>query len=111
MTKEDIEILQRENDITEIQDLINSGEAWLMDGKTGRRAMSLLSIGACYLPLVDYEDYWGNVIPGRTKVKPGSTGSLKNSKQFWSNKDLYTAYLSGSEEIWGEYIMRKYKNQ
>lgn len=105
MTIKEISILQEQYGLSEMQEHINSGQAWLMDGKTGRKAMEYLSIGACILPLKAHYDYWGNEYPSRTKVNAGDLGSLKNSKLFWSDTEKYTAYLSNSEEIWGKYIM------
>jgi len=105
MTIEEIKNLQEQYDLVETQSQINSGQAWLMDGKTGRRAMQYLKSGACYLPLKEYYDYWGNHIPSRTKVPKGTSGSLKNSQLFWSEKEKYTAYFSKDENAWGEYIM------
>lgn len=105
MKKKEIHSLQKRYGIEDIQNFINSGQAWLMDGKTGRRAMEYLKSGACYLPLKEYYDYWGNHIPSRTKVPKGTSGSLKNSQLFWSEKEKYTAYFSKDENAWGEYIM------
>jgi len=105
MTKKEIHRLQQIYGTDNVQNLINSGQAWLMDGKTGRRAMEYLKSGACYLPLMEYYDYWGNHIPSRTKVPKGTSGSLKNSQLFWSEKEKYTAYFSKDENAWGEYIM------
>lgn len=105
MTLKEIKNLQEQYGLTEIQSHINSGQAWLMDGKTGRKAMEYLSIGACILPLKAHYDYWGNEYPSRTNVKPGATGSLSLSKSFWLDKEKHTAYFSNNEEIWGKYIM------
>lgn len=105
MTKQEIEELQKSYNIQDIQNWINSGAAWKMEGNIGRKAMEYLSVGACFLPLKAHYDYWGNEYPSRTKVNPGSTGSLLNAKRFWTNKEKYSAYFSDDENAWGEYIM------
>jgi len=105
MTLKEIKNLQKQYGLAEMQSHINSGQAWLMDGKTGRKAMEYLKTGVCYLPLKEYYDYWGNHIPARTERPPGTSGSLKNSKLFWSEKEKYKAYFSKDKDAWGEYIM------
>ena len=63
--------------IKEYQKLINSGVAWHLEGSIGRFAMSLIEAGYCYLGIKGHRDYWGNYVPSRTEVKPGTKGSLK----------------------------------
>ena len=112
LTKSELEVtikeiteFQKRYDAFNIQQYINSGEAWKLEGKVGRTAMEYLSAGVCYLPLKEYYDGWGNHVPSRTKVPPGTRGSLLNSKLFWSEEEKYTAYFSEDEDAWGDYIM------
>ena len=57
------------------QHMIDNGSVWAMDGSTGRFAMDLLKGGYCTLPEVRHKDFWGNTIPSRHDVKPGSFGT------------------------------------
>ena len=59
-----------------MQRAINSGMAWKMQGSYGRAAMDAISAGLCMLGREACADYWGNAIPGRDDVKPGSKGSI-----------------------------------
>ena len=68
-----------------MQQLINSGQIWSFEGSMGRHAMSLLESGACMLPTVTRYDYYGNKVPSRYDVKPGTTGSYQNSVNYWPN--------------------------
>lgn len=85
--------LQAEYGFKEIQNMINSGQAWKMEGSYGREAMRLLDSGACMLPKVDRYDYYGNLVPSRDKIKGGTKGSFKNSQTFWQGVE------NGSIEI------------
>ena len=77
--------LQKENGFLEMQDLINSGTVWKMEGAMGREAMNLLRLGACMLPKKSFKDYWGNRIPSREDLKEGTQGTFQNSVNYYSN--------------------------
>ena len=62
--------------VTAYQTLINSGQAWLMEGHVGRTAMALIENGQCALGEEGHRDYWGNYVPSRTEVEPGTEGSI-----------------------------------
>lgn len=83
----DIETLIKEqqeiHEFKELQDLIENGMAWKMEGSIGRRAMDALTSGACFLPLKRHKDYYGNVIPSREDLEDGTKGTLLNSQKFW----------------------------
>ena len=81
----EIKRLQKIHGFTEIQNMINSGICWLMEGSTGRAAMECLRSGACYLPNKQFRDYYGNKIPARSELKEGTTGTILNSVNFWEN--------------------------
>ena len=83
LTVDQITDLQEIYDLTELQESINSGQAWLREGFYGRTAMSALEDGACMLPEEENTDYSGNYIPDRNNLKEGSTGTLSNSQNFW----------------------------
>lgn len=68
-----------------MQNLIDNGHAWVMEGSVGREAMHLLEIGACMLPKKSHTDYYGNVVPSREWLQKGSKGTYQNSVKFYSN--------------------------
>lgn len=57
------------------QELVNTGVAWQLEGHVGRTAMALIKAGKIMLGEVAYKDYWGNRVPSRFEVQPGSVGS------------------------------------
>lgn len=59
------------------QSLINSGTAWRLEGHVGRTAMDLIESGLCALGPKATTDYYGNTIPGRDDVQPGTKGSVQ----------------------------------
>lgn len=61
--------------IAAYQHLIDTGQAWHMDGHTGRTAMRLIEDGLCMLGPERVRDHWGNTVPSRTDVMPGTKGS------------------------------------
>lgn len=76
--------LQKEHpEIWHMQELIDSGACWKMEGSVGREAMRMLESGACMLPTVPRYNAYNNRIPTRNEVKPNSTGTLTNSQNFW----------------------------
>ncbi len=83
LTVDQITELQKQYKVTDLQKMINSGDAWRMEGHYGRVAMDSLRNGATMLPDERMQDYYGNTVPGRNDVKPGTTGSLQNSQDFW----------------------------
>lgn len=65
----------REEYIAAMQELIDSGMAWRLEGSVGREAMSLIEAGDCMLGEQGHNDFWGNYVPSRTEVKAGTKGS------------------------------------
>lgn len=61
--------------ILDLQSLIDSGMAWRMEGHIGRSAMAAIEAGECVLGEVGHRDYWGNYVPSRYEVQPGTKGS------------------------------------
>jgi len=68
-----------------MQQMINNGSAWHMEGSYGRLAMDCIRQGKCILPMHSTTDYWGNKIPSRYEVKKKSIGSYWWAVDFWSN--------------------------
>ena len=72
----------------QLQQLIDTGMAWNMEGAMGRAAMDALDRGACMLPTTSRSDYYGNRVPSRFQVKSGTTGSYANSVKFYSKLSI-----------------------
>ena len=79
-----IKKLQKEYGVANMQDMINSGQCWKMEGSIGRAAMDMLTCGACMLPKVPRMDYYGNRVPSRDVLKAGTKGTYQNSVNFWT---------------------------
>ena len=83
MTYSQIISLQKAYNVTEIQQQINSGLCWKMEGSVGRFAMDCLEAGVCMLPLTAHYDYYGNRVPSRADLKSGTKGTFQNAAKFW----------------------------
>jgi hypothetical protein len=60
-----------------LQEAVNTGTAWTLEGSVGRSAMAAIEDGQIALGEVGHRDYWGNYVPSRTEVEPGSKGSVE----------------------------------
>lgn len=60
-----------------MQILINNGTAWHFEGAVGREAMDLLDAGHCMLPQQAYRDAYGNRVPSRDDLEPGTKGTYQ----------------------------------
>jgi hypothetical protein len=65
------------------QKLIDNGTGWHLEGSCGRQLLDYLKQGVCFLPKQPHRDYWGNAIPSRDWVKPGTQGSLELAAEYW----------------------------
>jgi hypothetical protein len=83
MNHKTIAKLQKEYGFSEMQEMINSGTAWRMEGSVGREASSLLESGACMLPKEFRSDAYGNRVPSRDVLKQGTKGTYQNCVKFW----------------------------
>lgn len=92
MNHNTIKKLQREYGISDMQEMIDNGQVWHMEGSMGRAASHLLTVGICMLPKQRHRDYWGNIIPSRDDLKPYSKGTYGNALRFWSS-DEFEDYL------------------
>jgi len=79
----EIATLQDQYGLTEMQERINSGLCWHLEGHYGRTAMSAIEDGACMLPEVPRRDAYGTLVPARTNLKEGTKGTLEHSQNFW----------------------------
>jgi hypothetical protein len=66
----------------QLQDWVDSGVAWHLEGGVGRAASDLLAAGV--LPLTAHRKYWGSRIPAAHEVRDevGSTGSIANAEHY-----------------------------
>ncbi len=76
---EDILVLEEAADNAEdeakaLQRAINSG-MWSLQGSYGRSMMAAIESGYCMLGERAARDYYGNRVPARSEVKPGTKGS------------------------------------
>ena len=69
--------MEMPSDIEQVQDMIDNGQAWQLEGAVGRYAMGYIDAGLCMLSEVGHTDYWGNYVPARTEVEPGNKGSAE----------------------------------
>lgn len=77
--------LQERAGYQDLQKMIDTGDVWYLEGAMGRAAMDALRSGACWLPEESYRDYYGNGIPSRNELEPGTTGTLENSINYYDN--------------------------
>lgn len=61
----------------DLQDLIDSGQAWRLEGSIGRQCMAAIEDGRCTLGPVGHRDYYGNYVPAIHEVQPGTKGSAE----------------------------------
>jgi hypothetical protein len=54
---------------------INAGTVWKLEGSIGRAAMNMIEAGKCMVGQEPRFDYWGNQIPARDMLQPGSLGT------------------------------------
>jgi hypothetical protein len=83
LTFKQIESLQKGYRVNGIQDLINSGQCWMMEGSVGRFANDCLEAGICMYPLTEKPSYYGGYFPNRKMIKKNSAGSFQKAQQFW----------------------------
>jgi len=71
---------------SQLQEWVDSGTAWSLEGHVGRTASAALSDGALVLPSDRLKDYWGNTVPSYLDVKNevGSPGSVANAEAYES---------------------------
>jgi hypothetical protein len=83
----------------DLQELINSGAAWTLEGSVGRAAMACINSGCCVLGEVGHIGCWGNYVPSRTEVQAGPKGSLEyaeNAECFYEEEDITEEEEEGS---------------
>jgi hypothetical protein len=78
--------LDEDSTVQMFQSMINDGSVWHLQSSYGRIAMELLKDGKCMLGEVSYCDPYGNKIPSRYEVQPGSFGSEEYQKKYQGGK-------------------------
>lgn len=75
--------------VAQLQDWVDSGVAWHLEGSVGRQASDLLAAGVLVLGPNRTRDYWGTAIPAYTDVldEPDSSGSVANAEAWWAEHD------------------------
>lgn len=70
-----------------LQQAIDSGSIWSMEGAAGRFAMDAMERGEVVLGRVSHRDFWGNRVPSRYEVKRGTLGSIgyARKQRDWAN--------------------------
>lgn len=63
------------------QHLIDTGQAWQLEGSVGRTAMAMIEGGTCTLGEEGHHDFYGNYVPGRDEVEPGTVGSIEYARR------------------------------
>lgn len=72
--------MDEDKQIEFFQRIINDGSVWRLQGSYGRQAMSYLESGLCELGEQRFTDYYGNTVPSKYDVKPGSKGAPLNTR-------------------------------
>ena len=80
-----VRALQKEHpEVEEIQQAINNGSIWKFQGSAGRQAMAMLEAGMVMLPKEPTYDYYGNQLPSRDWLKPGTKGTFQNCVRYYT---------------------------
>ena len=75
------ETASEEESIAALQHAIDTGLAWRLEGSIGRAAMDAIEAGVCVLGEEGHRDYYGNYVPSRHEVEPGTKGSLEYQEE------------------------------
>ena len=98
LTLEQITALQKQYGYAEMQEMINSGLCWKLEGSVGRSASAELECGSCMLPEQVRVDSYGNRVPSRNDLKDGSKGTFTNSQEFWQKVEDGETFLEYVDE-------------
>jgi len=72
----DTVLAAQDGDDAALQAMIDAG-SWGFEGSMGRAMMRAIEDGRCVLGPNGARDYWGNYIPSRFEVEPGTKGSME----------------------------------
>lgn len=71
-----------------VQELIDTGMAWTLEGHVGRQCMAAIENGDAVLGPESRRDYWGNRVPARDEVVPGTKGSIEYANRLRAERGL-----------------------
>ena len=63
------------------QHLVNTGEAWTLEGHVGRTAHALIESKRIALGVEPCRDFWGNRVPSRDEIEPGYPGAAEFARE------------------------------
>jgi hypothetical protein len=63
-----------------LQALVNTGDAWRLEGSVGRAAMAAIEAHLIALGEQAHRDYYGSRIPSRHEVQPGTDGAAEYAR-------------------------------
>ena len=73
------------------QRLINSGQAWHLQGSYGRTASDLIEQGFCTVGSKPIRDYYGNSVPSTEQLEAGTKGTIEycrdNQPDYWDGRN------------------------
>jgi len=75
MSEEYVEEPEDDFGLPSIQEMIDTGMAWRLEGSIGRQCMREIEDGYAILGEVGHHDYYGNYVPSRYEVEAGTKGS------------------------------------
>jgi hypothetical protein len=78
-----IHVVIMQSDVAPLQEAIDTGMAWKLEGSYGRAAMQALEDGACVLPDTAHRDYYGNQVPPFWALQPGTKGTIENAERYY----------------------------
>jgi len=73
--------------VAAMQWMIDTGQVWRTSGDLGRCAMGLIEAGDCVLGTVGHLDAYGNYVPSRFEVQPGTKGSVEYAERQRAERD------------------------
>jgi hypothetical protein len=69
-----------EEHLDALQSAVNSGVAWRLEGAVGRAADAALEARLIALGHEGHRDYYGNYVPSRFEVEPGTKGAAEYAR-------------------------------
>lgn len=92
----EIKKIQRKYGVGKVQELIDSGKAFMIQGDFEELIWSMIYSGACMLPDLVHKNHQGTRIATRAMVPSGSPGSFKRCQSYWSK------FIAATKPDWYE---------
>lgn len=80
--------MDKAEEIRMFQELVNNGQAWRLQGSYGRAAMDMIEAGLITLGEHGHYDYYGNYVPSKHEVEPGTKGSQEYADEMNHSREL-----------------------